>query len=96
MRKAGVLRRSRGNDDPAAPDGRGRGGSPACRRREARRLARLEGDGTAALVLAGRFGTVSATLDGRPVAVDRVPEGISIPVDLAGAGTHDLAVRPRG
>lgn len=58
--------------------------------------ARLAGDGTTTLVLAGRFGKVAATLDGRPVAVGRMPDGISISVDLARPGAHDLTVRPRG
>lgn len=58
--------------------------------------AKLDGDGMTTVVLAGRFGRVSATLDGRPVAVGRVPDGINVSVDLAGPGAHDLAVRPRG
>ncbi|HEX8647353.1 MAG TPA: alpha/beta hydrolase-fold protein [Thermoleophilaceae bacterium] len=60
--------------------------------------AKLAGDGTATLVLAGRFGQVAATLDGSPVAVGRVSRvsgGISVPVDLAGAGEHELEIRPR-
>ncbi|HEX8744207.1 MAG TPA: prolyl oligopeptidase family serine peptidase [Thermoleophilaceae bacterium] len=57
--------------------------------------ARLDGDGTTTLVLVGRFGNVSATLDGDPVGVGRVPGGISVAVDLAGPGPHDLAVHPQ-
>jgi predicted esterase len=56
--------------------------------------AKLAGDGTTTLRLAGRFGAVTATLDGTPVPVARTSGAITLGLPLGGPGAHELSIRP--
>jgi predicted esterase len=56
--------------------------------------AELAGDGRTTLTLAGRFGAVTATLDGTVVPIARTSHAVTLELPLGGPEPRELSIRP--